>query len=124
MIIADFLTWWYAAGWRGQLGRIGQSFARASDQFSIPLLLRTLFQPFRQIAADDGGRSLQEKFSAALNKLFSRAVGAVMRIFMMIAGVIVLILLGILSLIRLVLWPLLPLLPIVGIILTIKVGAL
>jgi hypothetical protein len=122
MLIADFFSWWYGRGWRAQVGRIGASLRRTSDTFSILLLLRTLFDPFRQISADDSGRSLGEKVSAMFNRLFSRCIGAIMRLFMIIAGIISLLLISVLSLLRLILWPVLPALPAVGALLMLTIG--
>lgn len=122
MLIAAFFAWWYGRGWRDQVGRVKTSLVKVNDTFSIPLLLKTLFMPFRQISADVGGRSLEEKFRAALDKLFSRLIGAFMRFFVIIAGVVVIFLLLILSVIRLLLWPLMPFLPVVGVVLMTTVG--
>jgi hypothetical protein len=93
-----------------------------SDTFSIPLLIRTLFAPFRQISASEQGRSIDEKFKVALDKLFSRCVGAVVRTFTIIARLLTLLFLLIISLLRLVLWPVMPLLPVAGVVLMLMVG--
>ena len=122
MLVAAFFSWWYGRGWRDQVGRVKTSLARINDTFSIPLLLKTFFAPFRQISAGETGRSLDEKFRAALDKLFSRLIGAFMRFFVIIAGVVIMFLMLVLSLIRLLLWPLLPLLPIAGVVLITTVG--
>lgn len=123
MLLVGFLSWWYGAGWRGQLSRIGRQLAGVNDFFSIPLLLKTLFAPFRQISAGVTGKSIGDKFRAWGDRMFSRIIGGVMRIFMIIFGTLTLLAVLILSLLRLLFWPIFPLLPVVGVILMLSVGA-
>lgn len=47
--------------------------------FSVGLLLKTLFNPFRQISAAPVGGAAPVQLSAFFDKLFSRAVGMVVR---------------------------------------------
>ncbi|MDR2336836.1 MAG: hypothetical protein LBE03_01900 [Candidatus Nomurabacteria bacterium] len=122
MLIMAFFAWWYGRGWRFQIEQIKLSLLRTSDTFSIPLLIKTLFAPFRQISASESGRSLDEKFRAVLDKLFSRCIGFIMRTFMIIFGLFVILLLLIISLLRLILWPIMPLMPVAGVILIVMVG--
>ena len=123
MLLVGFFSWWYSAGWRGQISRVGETLTRVNDWFSIPLLLKTLFSPFRQISAGETGRDKGSKFRAWGDRMLSRCIGAVMRTFMIILGYATLVLVLILSFIRLILWPVFPFLPLVGFILMISVGA-
>jgi hypothetical protein len=122
MLLVGSFGWWYGVGWRGQVSRIGGALARANDWFSIPLLLKTLFSPFRQISANETGRDIRSKFRAWGNRLFSRCIGAFLRFFMIIFGGVTLLLVLILSLIRLILWPIFPVLPVAGVVLMLTVG--
>ena len=122
MLIGALFSWWYGVGLREQIAKIKMSFVVNNDRFSIGLLLKTLFQPFRQISADSGGRSIDEKMRAGFDKLISRLIGAVVRFFVIIAGLIASLLLVIVTVIRLILWIFMPLLPILGIIILIIVG--
>lgn len=88
---------------------------RRTEFFSIGALVRTLFAPFRQISANDSGTTLQVFF----DRLISRLVGAVVRIFLMIVGIVVFIFEAILSLVLMVIWPLIPVLPAVCVVLTV-----
>lgn len=123
MLLVGFFSWWYGLGWRSQIKRIKFSIQRTSDFFSISLLAKTLFAPFRQISADATGNDIGSRFRAWGDRMFSRIIGAVMRTFMIIFGMITLFLILLVSLIRLILWPAVPLLPIVGLILMINIGA-
>ena len=84
-----------------------------ADSFSIGLLFKTLFQPFRQISATDGRKTTAgEKI---VDALVSRLVGFIVRIFIIIAGAISLILLAIGGVVLGLLWPAIPLMPLVGV---------
>lgn len=123
MLLVGFLSWWYGAGWLGQIKRIELSIQRTSDFFSISLLLKTLFSPFRQISADATGNDIGSRFRAWGDRMFSRIIGAFMRTFMIIFGLITLLLALLIGLLRLMLWPVVPLLPIAGLVLMTTVGA-
>ena len=122
MVITSLLSWWYVEGWREQLTRIKWAFIRMADRFSIGLLIKTLFAPFRQISADEQARG-NNLATVITDKLVSRLIGCFMRTIMIIVGTITLILLAIVGAIRMLMWPLLPVLPIVGVILMVAVGA-
>lgn len=112
------------AGFRDQLRRIRKMFVLVNDQFSIGLLLKTLFQPFRQISAARVDGALEVKARAWLDRLVSRLIGAFIRIVVMIVGILAIILVALLGAIRIILWLTLPLLPLVGIGLIIWVNTL
>lgn len=117
------IKWWYGAGWLGQLDRAKLAFIKTADKFSIDLLIKTLFAPFRQISAGESGRDIGSKFAVFVDKLMSRTIGCVMRLTMIIVGTISMLLLAAVSLLRLAIWPLLPAMPVFGLILMSTVGA-
>ena len=55
MLAVSFLQWWYLRGWLAYFDGFRIKMRDMADFFSIGLLLRTLFQPFRQISADETG---------------------------------------------------------------------
>lgn len=112
------LSWWYTTGWRGQLIRLRDKLASTMDYFSIDLLLRTFFSPFRQISAGrvDGGLNVQMR--AFFDRLISRLIGAMIRLVMIVVGILAIIFQVVAGLVLVVLWVFLPLFPIAGIILT------
>jgi hypothetical protein len=110
----SMLTWWYFGGLSDQFGRIKKSLAKVNDQFSIPLLLKTLFYPFRMIDADKVyGPSLGDKIKAWLDQMISRMIGGAIRIVVVVIGVIALIITVIISILRMALWVALPVLPVI-----------
>jgi hypothetical protein len=122
MLLVGFFQWWYGAGWRGQVLRIGETMITTNDWFSIQLLFKTFFAPFRQISANESGNDINSRFRAWGDRMFSRIIGAFMRFFMIIFGVLALIVVMIISGVRLVLWPIFPLIPAVGVVLMETVG--
>ena len=122
MLILSMFGWWYAAGLREQLNRIKRMFVRVNDQFSIPLLAKTLFQPFRQISVGTVDGALEDKIRAWLDRVVSRLIGGFIRIMTMVVGLIALAGTAVVSLIMLAVWIAMPLLPFIGIIIMVYVG--
>lgn len=99
--------------------RVGFGVLRTADFFSIGLLVRTLFDPFRQISAGQvrAQAPLAVKMQAFFDRLFSRVVGAVVRLLVLFAGLVVISLRAVWAVGSIVVWALLPSTPVVGIIL-------
>ena len=121
MAIAEMFLWWYAHGWSVFIQKIKVALSNVVDFFSMSDLLRTLFQPFRQISATSASAdsSLDLKFHMFIDRLVSRIVGFCSRLILIIAGTFIIIIGAIFSLILIILWPLIPLIPILGIVLAI-----
>lgn len=117
MFILGLLSWWYGEGWRGRLVMLRERLARTIDFFSIDLLLRTFFSPFRQISAGrvDGPLALQMR--AFFDRLISRMIGAMIRLAMIVTGTFAIIFYAVVGAILVVLWAFVPLIPIGGVIL-------
>lgn len=117
MFIVSIFTWWYGAGWHRQYIAIGERLASTMDYFSVDLLLRTLFSPFRQLSAGHVNGPLGVQIRAFFDRLISRIIGAFVRLTMIIIGSIAIIIHGIIGGIIMIMWAIVPLLPIVGLIL-------
>lgn len=113
-----FILWWYGAGWRDQVSALRRRIVKVVDMFSIDLLLKTLFMPFRQISADQVDGSLSVKMHAFLDKLVSRMIGAVVRLITILAGILTLTCYVVVGALLLLAWPLVPILPIIGVFIT------
>ena len=116
MQVGALISWWYSTGWLGQMSRVRAYLARVADFFSIPLLLKTLFQPFRQIDSGSQGKSLDAVLRAWVDRTVSRFIGAMIRLFMIILGGVWWILSAVVGLFACLIWPILPVLPVVGVI--------
>lgn len=121
MFIVGLLGWWYGSGWKKVARILAEKLITAEDYFSISLLLRTLFSPFRQISADSrSSGTIGDKIRAALDKLFSRFIGAAVRIILIITAALWLLINTVVDIAILLLWPLLPVLPLIGLALSVS----
>jgi hypothetical protein len=114
MFIAGILLWWYGPGWRQRAVLLGQRLMAVEDYFSIDLLLRTFFSPFRQISAGKVQGSLNVQMRALFDRLISRVIGAMIRFVMVLVGILAIVMYAIVGGILLVCWAVVPLMPVVG----------
>lgn len=115
MLFLELFTWWYGDGWR-QAGRGAVNLVnKVKLTFSIPILLKTLFAPWRRIITPPG-RSLDEKMRALGDNLISRAVGFVVRLFSLITALVLVVLAAVLGSFMAIVWPLIPLLIVISVI--------
>ena len=114
MFLMGILSWWYGAGWRARWIMTADRIAVTSDYFSIGLLASTLFAPFRQISAGKISGSLSVQFHAFIDRLISRCIGAIVRSFMILFGLIVITCQAIGGGVVLVFWAIIPLFPVIG----------
>lgn len=114
MFIVGILTWWYTDGWRERYRMTREAIVKTLDYFSISLLLKTLFSPFRQISAGKVRGPIGVQLQAFLDRLVSRLIGAMVRsmiIFVGIGGIIIHMVWGA---IVLTMWAVIPFLPVIG----------
>lgn len=94
-----------------------EKLASTVDFFSIDLLLRTFFAPFRQISAGRVDGPLGVQMQAFFDRLISRMIGAMIRLVMIIVGILAIIFYGIVGIVWVMAWAFIPLLPILGVVL-------
>jgi hypothetical protein len=117
MVFVALFSWWYTAGWAELARRVVGRATGVLQTFSVGLLARTLFAPFRQISAGGVQGPLNAQVRALGDRLFSRIFGAVIRAFFILFGLVGALFMALLGLVQLVLWPLVPVLPVLGVIL-------
>lgn len=120
MVVLAFFRWWYGAGWWQRVLVVWGHIVSTFDYFSIDLLIRTWFSPFRQISAGAVRGPIGVQIRAFFDRLISRAIGAVVRSFMIIFGLVALVLMALVGAATLFSWALVPVLPIIGLILTMQ----
>lgn len=99
---------------------VSQRLNRMFDYFSVDILVKTLFSPFRQISAGRVNGPLGIQLRAFVDRLISRLIGAMIRTAVLVFGVITIILTALFGLFELVLWAVLPILPFIGIVLAVS----
>ena len=118
MLLASFLKWWYGSGLKNHLLRLGDSLLRTIDFFSVDLLAINLFQPFRMIDSTKLERgALEDKISNFFSRIISRCIGAGIRSFVLIFGVLALTLHFLWTIISTLVWLATPIVPVTGLIL-------
>ncbi len=116
MFLVGLLSWWYRDGFFARVQSIRVRFEKVFDFFSILILLKTLFSPYKQISAAGDFDKSETWLQIIADKLISRFIGFFARIFLIISGMIVIILQVIFSAIVVIFWLILPLIPVVGLI--------
>lgn len=116
MLALALFSWWYTTAWKDLAVRTQRRVGRTLGFFSVGLLLRTLFDPFRQIAAGQVRGSIDAQFRAWVDRTFSRFIGAAVRTIFIILGIVSAVVLMFVGFVQVLLWPLVPLLPAVAII--------
>lgn len=116
--MVGFLYWWYTRGWANFVRGLLNKLRGMVDFFSLGLLLKTFFAPFRQISAyQSDNASIQQRFQEFFDKLISRAVGAVVRFLIIICGIVAITAMIIFGVVVSVIWPIMPAVPVAGIVL-------
>lgn len=114
LLVTELLRWWYGDGLLVRLRLIANRLEGTMDYFSIGFLVKTLFAPFRQISAGRVDGPLGVQFRAMIDRLFSRVIGAFVRIIILLVGGVMIGVQALLGLLFVLVWLLVPLLPIVG----------
>ena len=109
MIIMAFFQWWYGPGWKAQIEAIGGRMRAMSEMFSIRILVRTLFSPWKQIVTQTrSDQAVSIKLSAGVDNVVSRLVGFTMRSIVLLVATLSLVVVLILSIVIAIVWPTLP----------------
>ncbi|HMQ96384.1 MAG TPA: hypothetical protein PKD19_04150 [Candidatus Saccharibacteria bacterium] len=114
MHIVGLLGWWYTGGLKTALTRVFDRLANLFDYFSIDILLRTLFAPFRQISAGKVRGPIGVQLRAFVDRLISRIIGAIVRSMIIVIGIVAILFAVLLGVLYVVVWLAAPALPVVG----------
>ena len=86
--MVTYFYWWYAEEpvylWRAIIITTRKIF----HSFSVPLLFRTLFDPWKRDASSAENASIQTLYQIWLNNLVSRFVGFIVRLFTIFTGLL------------------------------------
>jgi len=115
MFMFGIFTWWYGAGWIGTMRSARRRMSDLAATFSLGILLRTLFAPWRRVVTYPGA-GLDARFRAMGDNLISRCVGFTVRFFVLLAAGVAFVVLATASMLEFVVWPLIPIAAIVLII--------
>ncbi|HSX41415.1 MAG TPA: hypothetical protein VLF21_02165 [Candidatus Saccharimonadales bacterium] len=108
MAALALLRWWYSEGLVALINRLRQYLVDIAQSFSVPILLGTLFAPWRQVVSYNH-QSAADSLRSMLDNAVSRFVGFWVRLLTLLAACIILVFTALGGLILLISWPLLPL---------------
>ncbi|HUA13003.1 MAG TPA: hypothetical protein VL989_00670 [Candidatus Sulfotelmatobacter sp.] len=107
MFMARLLSWWYKNGWKQVALSFSPRLKNISNFFSVNQLTGTLFAPWRRIITYPGA-SIGERFRAFGDNLFSRSIGFVIRLLVLIAALVCSVVVMFATAVELILWPFVP----------------
>jgi hypothetical protein len=102
-----FVQWWYGPGWRDASTRLRTRMRETVLTFSLPILLTTMFAPWKRIITYPGN-SLQDRLRAVLDNLISRVVGFSVRLIALLTALTLLGIYAVFGGLLLILWPVVP----------------
>ena len=106
-MLFSFFVWWYGPGWVGAMQDVRRRTEGVSHSFSVAILLKTLFAPWRRITSTPGA-GIDAKFRAMIDNLVSRAVGFFVRLIVLITALLLSGLTAVFFTLIMIVWPLLP----------------
>lgn len=107
----DFIAWHYTKGLDDYLNKWIFYVRWISHYFSLPLLIKTLFSPWKRLLDEDDspGFNITRFFEALMYNAISRTIGAIVRFFLFWAGLLVLVIIFFGGAFGVVLWIVVPL---------------
>jgi ATP-dependent Clp protease ATP-binding subunit ClpC len=102
----EFLAWHYSEGLNLYLRRWYYLMAWIMHYFSLPMLLPTLFSPWKRLIDTENivGFDIQKIFRQLTFNLISRCIGAIVRLFLLVLGLMAFMPTFLLGLIGLIFW--------------------
>ena len=109
-IISLWFSWHFFEAPRSLLSIWRNFFSFGLDFFSIPILIMTLFSPWRKYKWNyPRGFDPRGYLETFISNMFSRLIGAVCRLFLVITGVVVEVLVLVIGAITILIWMAMPL---------------
>lgn len=113
-MLMAFISWWYGKGWAWRANKILDGIERSIDTFSLGLLVKTWFAPFRQIDAGNfSNASLEIRIRKFFDRLISRFIGAFLRSIVIFVGIFYISFKALFGIFMLILWGIMPIAPII-----------
>ena len=117
----EYSKWHYGRAYSSALVTGGNFMWFIVHFFSMPLLLRTLFSPWKRIQEEHDKQGLEDYFATIAVNVMTRVFGFCVRIFILFVGLSVLILGAVFILAWFIVWVFLPVLVIMSVIFGIKI---
>ena len=113
MFLVGLLSWWYGEGFFARVQMIKNRIGDVLDFFSVFILIKTLFVPYKQISAGENFDKSESWIELLVDKLISRTIGFFARSSLIIIGLIAILFQFIFSVTLIIVWLFAPLAPVV-----------
>ena len=114
--IGDIFGWWYSRGLKDFFVYLKAVMLKITDIFSVKLLLRTYFSPWKRDITSTEGLPLNQVIQMLLFNLVSRFIGFIIKSFILLIYLMVMVVFFAFALALIFIWLFLPLISILGII--------
>lgn len=114
-MLIEMVVWWYTSGFIQAMQRAAKRLIAIWRMFSILIIIRTLFSPWKRIISPPG-KSLEQIFRAWVDNLISRLVGFVVRIIVIFMSLVICTGMAAFGVVSITFWLLLPIIPIISLI--------
>jgi hypothetical protein len=114
--LGDIFGWWYSKGIRDFFIYLKAIFLKITDIFSVKLLLRTFFSPWKRDITSMEGLPLNQMIQVIVFNLISRIIGALIKTIILFIYLIALSVFFAVSISLVLIWLFLPLISILGLI--------
>jgi len=110
MVSMEFLIWHYSKGLRFYINRWFAYFDWVNHYFSVPLLIKTFFAPWKRLVVTDKspGFNLGKFIEKVTFNIISRGIGAIVRFSLFWVGLVLIVLIYLLGIAGLVIWLIFP----------------
>ena len=108
LFFVEYFAWHYSSAFRDVTSFWMNIAWFVTHYFSIPLLFRTLFSPWKRVTAEHTKRGIEDLAATIVFNIMSRIVGAFVRSMLIIVGLTALLVVLTGYCVFLVLWTLLP----------------
>lgn len=103
-----YFSWWYGTELKFLWQAIGTMIAKIYSFFSISLLIKTLFDPWKRDVVSAENLSINDRFRLLIGNLVSRFVGFLIRFVTILIGLFFTLAFALLMIVFLVVWLFLP----------------
>lgn len=120
MIILTLWQWWYRHGWQSAASALLQFLKAILQNFSVPVLVRTLFAPWKRTVNVAGPNTpIQVRLQWWIGNQVSRFIGFIIRAFVLMVALLMLLVGAIGGGLLLLAWPLAPVATILAIVMAV-----
>jgi len=109
-LVLDYFIWWYSDGFIRLLKYLKAYIIILADNFSVRIILRTFFQPWKRDVTSTKGLSLDKRFQVWVWNLIARGFGMIIKGVTFLIFLVFFMILVVIELLAIIIWLLFPIL--------------